>query len=390
MTGRRANRPEWPDATAAALATHLRAHVGQFFGMSGDLAPEVRLLRAELRARSSLYEFHVPLPTGDQTLLVKLATTPAAAKTSSASNPSKDRPRIAPFAEQRAAVDLEYRALSRIRDHFVRLNDPRFGAVRVFDRLALHDGFIMEAVDQPTLRTLALRGRHSRPLPAVLHRSFRHSGAWLQAYHGLAVHDDAGRLQTRRDDFIRFIEDLAEYLASHTGHGAFFAWLTSTMSELARTHLPALLPLALGHGDYAMRNILVGADERVTVLDTLALYRTCMYRDLGYFLGDLRCSVLPALARGQLRHGWRLVDHREAFLRGYFGGSQIPQESIRLYEVQAMLERWASIVSEWHAAAGHVGRLRRASLPLVSAFLRPMIRSTVCADAYGRATECLP
>jgi hypothetical protein len=262
--------------------------------------------------------------------------------------------------------------------------------VRVFDRLALHDGFVMEAVDQPTLRTLALSGGHSRTSPAVLHRSFCHSGAWLQAYHGLAIHDDAVGLQTRRDDFIRFVEDLAGYLACHTGHGAFFAWLTGAMAELARTHLPALLPLALGHGDYAMRNILVGADERVTVLDTLALYRTCIYRDLGYFLGDLRFSVLPALARGQLRHGWRLVDHREAFLTGYFGGSRIPQEPIRLYEVQAMLERWASIVSEWHAAAGHVGRLRRASLPLVSALLRPMIRRTVCGVTYGRVTECLP
>ncbi len=53
--------------------------------------------------------------------------------------------------------------------------------------------------------------------------------------------------------------------------------------------LPADLPL-VSHGDYAPRNILVGAHGEVTVLDTLGRWRAPIGSDLGNFLFAIKAG----------------------------------------------------------------------------------------------------
>ena len=61
--------------------------------------------------------------------------------------------------------------------------------------------------------------------------------------------------------------------------------------------LPADLPLGTSHGDYAPRNILVGAHGEVTVLDTLGRWRAPIYSDLGNFL----FAIKAGRAHGEFR-----------------------------------------------------------------------------------------
>ena len=47
-----------------------------------------------------------------------------------------------------------------------------------------------------------------------------------------------------------------------------------------------------------MRNILIGPNARVTVLDTFAKWRTPIYEDIGYFLNDLKMSYPQVVSQG--------------------------------------------------------------------------------------------
>src|SRR5690606_38963225 len=104
----------------------------------------------------------------------------------------------------------------------------------------------------------------------------------------------------RRDDLGAFIGALAAYLAPHEDP-RFLDRVVRACDELV-DGLPRQLPTGLAHGDFAMRNVMVGDDGSVTAIDTLARYRTATCRDLGYFLADLHASRLPAIASGAFLH----------------------------------------------------------------------------------------
>jgi hypothetical protein len=120
-----------------------------------------------------------------------------------------------------------------------------------------------------------------------------------------------------------------------------------------------------------MRNILIGADQRVMVLDTPPNYVTAVYDDIAAFLIDLEVSRLTALGRGAPFHTPRIAEYRNAFLRGYFDSAPVPDEALRIYEIQALLERWSAEVAR--CAGARRPPLARAKLSLLSPFLRAAI-----------------
>lgn len=330
----------------AALTAHLQERTALY--LPGHDRAAVRLLRADERVQSRLYRFQLCAGGCRRTLLVKLGLASPAP-----SRAAIDRPRIAPCADGSWAADSEYRALALIHRRFAGMGDPRFGSIAVFDRLPDRDGFVMEAVDWRNLRTLSLRrGR----LPWAAGRRdllpvFRNAGAWLRIYHQLDAPPAAGDVQPTRADFVEFTDALTRYLEPRTGERPFLMRVRDALGDAAATHLPARLPLALAHGDYAMRNILVGPAHRVTVLDTLARFRACVYRDVGYFLADLAASPLAAWSSGSLYHPSQIAGYRAAFLEGYFDGAADAEPAVRLYEVQTTLERWSSLAAKSERSA---------------------------------------
>jgi hypothetical protein len=145
-----------------------------------------------------------------------------------------------------------------------------------------------------------------------------------------------------KNDYIDALTTITDFLAKTLNRESFFKETAARMIETAREVLPDSLPLGLGHGDYAMRNILVGTNFRVTVLDTFAKWRAPVYEDIGYFLTDLKMSAPQVFSHGFAFRSNQLATYEQAFLKGYFGQDPIPYPTIRLYEGLALLDKWSS------------------------------------------------
>jgi hypothetical protein len=357
---------------ARALAEHLHERVDEYFPEEPASPEEIQLIGEQVRPASSLLRFAVRYGDHERVLLIKMSTA-ARSDRPAQSKRETDRPRVAPLLDGNAAFVLEYRALQCIHQHFINLGDPRFGAVRVFEMLPEQNAVVMEALTQPNLRELVLR--HGRRPSGDLSQVFRNCGAWLHAYHDLPGMDPAESWQVGREGFAESVEALSSYLAGHLGSTTFFARLAERTKSLAHAWLPEELPLGLAHGDYAMRNILVGPGHRVTVLDTPARYRTAIYRDVACFLANLRWSRLSGLAGGAVFHLARSNEYRKAFLAGYFGDAARCSGAIHLYEIQAILERWATVVTLHAPGAPTSARPGFAMTRLaLSAYFRGLIR----------------
>jgi aminoglycoside phosphotransferase len=205
----------------------------------------------------------------------------------------------------------------------------------------------MEEVQDPSLRRLFVEVNrlHSPFTDVNLDTPFRNVGAWLRTYHALPKRNGVETRLARRTEFAELLVKVTDFLSNALGNESFFQNVASTTTANALEALPDLLPLGLGHGDYAMRNILVGPNNRVTILDTLARWQTSIYEDIAHFLVGLKMNRLQAVTQGLAFSPQRLAHYEEEFLAGYFGQEPIPFQSIRLYEILVLLNRWTSHVS---------------------------------------------
>ncbi len=151
--------------------------------------------------------------------------------------------------------------------------------------------------------------------------------------------------------------------------------------------LPELLPVGLGHGDYAPRNILIGPGARVTVLDTFAKWRVPIYEDIGFFLTQLESCFPQVISQGLAFSSEQLAVYERAFLKGYFGEEPLPYPSIRLYEVLALLDKWSSTIASFHQRTNSnrpVGRLR---LILATRYFKRRTKSLLSEIVRGYSDE---
>jgi hypothetical protein len=297
-----------------------------------------------------------------------------------------DRPRLATVMAPNARSTLEYDALSAIHHHFSRIDDRRLGAVRVLDLLPEHRAVVMESVPGTSLRTLLLKSlpRPKARIDSTLEAAFRHAGAWLRAYHRLPLRESAETRHTCRTDYIRFNHRVATFLYRHTNDATVCEWVRRGES-IAREVLPEQLPLGLGHGDFALRNLIVESDGRITGLDTLGRYRTPIYEDIGCFLANLWCSWPQVVSPGAGFRRTHMAAYEQSFLNGYFHDGPVPVGAVRLYEVQALLDLWAS--AQWQqlgvgGGARSVGRTIK--VRLLGRRVQQRVESSLrCADDEG-------
>jgi aminoglycoside phosphotransferase (APT) family kinase protein len=213
-------------------------------------------------------------------------------------------------------------------------------------------------------------------------------GAWLHIFHKMPKKDHMQVRHQRREDYIESISVLTDFLASVLGERHFFEKIAAHLAEKAHETLPEMLPIGLGHGDYAMRNILVGTSGRVTVLDTFAKWQTPIYEDIGYFLTGLKMTYPQVVSQGLLFSQSQLMDYEQAFLKGYFGEARIPYAEVRLYEMLALLDKWSSILiwSYKRSSRKMIGSAKATLVSLhfkrnTSALLREITGATVSATS---------
>jgi hypothetical protein len=331
------------------LVAYLRDHAHSYFDALRAGETRVELLRTLDHRRSCIYLFQVTGDNFQRGILAKVAKRssfgPEAHNLEAVANP--DRPRLVPQVELATVrPEIQYRSLSLVHEHFDRLADPRFGAVRPLDYLPSLNAIVMEVVHESTLRRLLWKA--TRPVApftnANLEKAFRNVGAWLRTFHHLPDSNTLPPLRARREEVIEALEQYADFLTHRVGHDRFLRAAVATAAAHASQALPDPLPLGMGHGDFAPRNVLVGANCRVTVIDMLCKLRVPIYEDLMYFANELRAARMQKLAYGIALSSASLDRYEHELLTGYFEPEPPPRRAMAFFRLLIVLDKWSALV----------------------------------------------
>jgi hypothetical protein len=332
---------------------HIRKNAARYFEDFDATQIKVQFEDKQERPRSILYQFTVGDTVQNHDILVKVPH-PTKRLASETNNVSYYKPDLFPKADVKEAHQLGYTALRSISEYFSSLGEDQLGTVRVLDYLPEHRAIFTEASKDPNLRQLFLETsrlrakRSSRKLVLPLHNV----GRWLRLYHEMSKEENVESRHTNRHEYIEAITKLTGFLETALNDHAFFQKVASSVETRALKVLPESLPVGLGHGDFAMRNILVGSDERITVLDTYAKWRAPIYEDIGYFLSALKLSAPQVICQGLIFDQAQLSAYERAFLEGYFEQKPIPYPEIRLYEMLSLLDKWSSVITHFRRRGG--------------------------------------
>jgi hypothetical protein len=138
--------------------------------------------------------------------------------------------------------------------------------------------------------------------------------------------------------------------------------------------LPERLPLAVGHGDYAPRNMFVSADARVTVFDPLPRWMVPRYEDVCRFMVSLRLLGVQVHTRGAAIDERRIEEHERQVLTGYLADDHSCLAQVRSYQLLILLDKWSALVAASQSGRSLNRRVQRASLRLASGYLRGQAR----------------
>lgn len=326
--------------------------------------PSVQLRPLSTRPRCSLYVVRVAGGGSTHTVLAKVRR----GDPDAVDAPRREgRPRLRTDSSTIAELsELEYEGLRSI---YRAVAPPHslFGAVRPLDHLAVESMILQEYVDADTLRNrfiaesrMMVHQRLTRR-PGLSGTAWHNAGAWLRTYHDSPPVGPLPSRQATRADVVDRFHAYGAFLTGRVGARVVGA-VAATGAELAARLLPERLPLAVGHGDYVVRNMFVDDRERITVFDPMPRWQVPRYEDICRFLVGMRLLGLQLHSHG-IAYARRSLDDRERwFLSGYFGGDDIPHVRIRSYQLLVLLDKWSALVDGPATAQGWGGRLRTASL----------------------------
>lgn len=368
------------DSPTLAVEQHLREYAGRYFEEFDRRPVEVRLVNEQIRPASRFYRYHVSAGESQHSVLIKMPPPNAHSQPPmEQAGDMSDRPRMTSTTDATIKHLLEYRALVAIQCYFERLADRRFGTVKPLTYLPDLSALLMEEVKTPNLNTLFGRtNRLQGPLSSLdLRDAFCNAGAWLRYYHTLPKDHDVQVRHATRDAYTDSITKYMSYLGRVLHKENFLHKMGTTTIAQAKRVLPPALPLGLGHGDYAMRNILVSADNRVTVIDTLSRWRVPIYEDIGYFLLRLKANRMQVFSLGCAMNPELTAEYERQFLDGYFGNERVPIEAVRLFEIQALLDNWAAQVAAYQrkARTRRITALHKVQIGLVNRYYTRLLPS---------------
>jgi hypothetical protein len=367
---------------ASVFKDHIRSHAPRYYPALSSEKLGVELLSKQERPSAVLYRFKVGNKAQNRSVFVKVPL--RLTGNGHNSRNTYEKPQLFPKTEPRDMHWLHYTALKTIYDYYTSLDKEQLGAIRVLDYLPQYHAIFTEESSDPKLRDLFFRENRLRsPLGhGQLSTAFQNVGMWLRLYQTMPKDKDVQVRHQGKNDYIEAITTITDFLAKTLKRESFFKKTASRLIEAAGEILPDSLPLGLGHGDYAMRNILVGPNSRVTVLDTFAKWRAPVYEDIGYFLTDLKMSSPQVFSYGLAFSSNQLAAYEEAFLKGYFGQSPIPYPAIRLYEALALLDKWSSRTARAYQKSNFIKRIiGRLNLRLMNGYFERSVKSLLAEFA---------
>ena len=363
------------DAAERAIVQRVASEAPTWFpGTPAGPAVHLRPLRA--RRRSRLYLLSLGSPAAPPVMVAKVRNEQTAVAQSGG---GPRRPTLAPATTDEAELTAhEYAALRHLETIFPG-DDPRFGAVRALAHLPDHHAIVMGLAPGVPMRDLVVRwsrlpsrGRGQlEPEPV-----FRAVGEWLRAFHDATPIDDRPVRQGTGAEVVAHFGALEEFLGRRLGRR--FAPLAGACSALAADLLPAgELPLAVGHGDFATRNVMVGQDGRVVVLDPLARWAVPAQEDLCRFLVGIQLNGLQVHTLGAAYRQDTLERWQREVVGGYYGTGDItgdirgdlPLAAVYCYQLLLLLDKWSALV-EPARRGGAIASPRRVSQEAATGYVR--------------------
>jgi hypothetical protein len=365
----------------AAIEDIIRARVSsraqEWFPEVGQ-SPAVQIHILSRRPSCSLFVARLGTEPGAPRILAK-ARSASSGRDTTAPPPAGTVPRptlgtgsLSPF-EQTAA---EFRALQSIRALFGG-EHPAFGAIRPLDRLAAEATILMDYVDAGTLRQRVMGElRVRRPWASADARDslpWRRAGEWLRVFQDPSTTPPLPARQSTRDEVAEKFTAYHDYLVAQLGPRG-VGDVARRGAALAAAVLPDRLPLAVGHGDYAPRNMFVSADARVTVFDPLPRWMVPRYEDVCRFMVSLRLLGVQVHTRGAAIDEQRIEEHERQVLTGYLADDNSCLAQVRSYQLLILLDKWSALVAASQSGRSFNRRVQRASLRLASGYLRGQAR----------------
>lgn len=363
---------ECEQAVGASIVKEIEQAIVRRVGEAGgDWFPElaadgtVRLRLLKDRPRSRLYAVTIGADSSVPHILAKVRSDGAGVPSST---PGAGRPSLShdPLGAAELTA-LEYDRLGAIARFTA--DDARFGAVRPLDHLVEHGTILMDYVADETLRRVLLRRTRLHRALGRDHEEWRpwqRVGAWLELFQRSMSVDGLPARQQERQDVVDRFHAYGDYLVHRTGERGWHD-LAVRGAELAAAVLPERLPMAVGHGDYAPRNMFLAVDGRLTVFDPLGRWQVPAYEDLCRFLVGVRLLGLQLHTRGAAYSAATVDTLEREVVLGYSGGAT-PTAPLRCYELLLLLDKWSALISE--EPRSRRAALRMASTRQASGFVR--------------------
>lgn len=377
------------DVPLSALADDVRrtALAEQWFP---DLRAPLRVEVVPLveRRRCSLHR--IRLAGGEVQHDVLLKVRHAGGLTGGDGGGARSRPLLAPGLvlpeSERAALELQglQQAVAGV------TADPspagRLAAVRPLLLLEEQAALVMDFVPWPTLRErlhAAHRGRRRRPdLPVV----GAATGEWLRRLHAASPARPMRSRMTTGAEVAALVPRFADHLGRLRGERPLLVRLRRAGEVLAR-ELPAALPAAVLHGDFAPRNVLVSPAAGVAVVDPMPTWRAAVHEDVARMLVGVRLTRLQLISGGLAIAAEELDGFERSFRRAYYGDDG-PSLEIAAFGLLVALDQWsAQLVRTGPGTA----LLRRTSGVGVSWLERAVVGEVHRhLDAVECLTSCVP
>ncbi len=288
------------------------------------------------------------------------------------------RPRLAasplPTTEM---VALEYAGLRAI-EGMLDPADPHLAAVRPLAHLADEDTILMDHVDGETLRAALVRRSRLRFLGVGVRGrgrdsddAWRQVGTWLRRYQRAVPTAGLPSRQPTREEVVERFAAYDAFLTDVLGRRT-VGEAARRGIELAADALPEQLPLAVGHADFAPRNVFVLADGRLAVFDPMPRWAAPRFEDPATFLVALRSLGIQLHSHGAAFDPGELDRRERLVVEGFLGGEPAFLAAVRCYQMLMMLDRWSALVDA--PARGPRGRVQQASVRWASGYLRRELR----------------